>query len=89
MERWTYLVIAGPDEEPAQLRVLLRTGEDEAGWPAVQLGLDGAEVPVDQAPRDYEAPEWQAVQLLDSHTQGGGAARLSQVKEDLRMRVST
>jgi hypothetical protein len=89
MERWTYLVIAGPDEEPAQLRVMLRDGDDEANWPAAQLGLDGSEVPVDSAPRDYEAPEWQAVQLLDSHTQGGGAARLDQVKDSLRTRVSS
>ncbi len=89
MERWTYLVIAGPDEEPAQLRIMLRAGDDESAWPAAQLGLNGTEVPVDEAPRDYEAPEWQAIQLLDSHMGGGGSSRLDQVKEGLRTRVSS
>ena len=65
MERWTFLVIAGPDDEPAQIRVLLRSGDDPAAWPAAQIGLDGTDRPVDQAAHDYEAPEWKAAQLLD------------------------
>jgi hypothetical protein len=85
MERWTFLVIAAPDGSPAQLRVLLRDGDDPAAWPAAQVGLDGSDVPVDEAAHDYEAPEWQAVQLLEAV---GGATRLDRVKESLRSRVA-
>jgi hypothetical protein len=85
MERWTFLVIAGPDEEPAQLRVLLRDGDDPSAWPAAQLDLDGTDVRVDDIAHDYEAPEWQAAQLL---AEGGGADRLEQVKEGLRAKVA-
>ena len=70
MERWTFLVIAGPDGEPAQMRVLLRTGDDPAGWPAAQVALDGSDSPLDRRRHDYEAPEWQAAQLLDEATGG-------------------
>ena len=85
MERWTFLVIAGPDGSPAQLRVLLRDGDDPTAWPAAQVALDGSDVALDEVAHDYEAPEWQAVQLLDA---AGGASRLDQVKEGLRSRVS-
>jgi len=86
MERWTFLVIAGPDEEPAQLRVRLRHGDDPTSWPTAQVAMDGTEVPADDATHDYEAPEWKAAQLLEG---GGGAARLEQVKDDLRSRVAS
>jgi hypothetical protein len=89
MERWTFLVIAGPDDEPAQMRVILRAGDDSARWPAAQLSLDGTGVALDDAAHDYEAPEWQAVQLLDAGMDGGGAPRLEQVKQDLRARATT
>ena len=85
MERWTFLVIAGPDGSPAQLRVKLRDGDDPASWPTAQLSLDGTEVAVDDVAHDYEAPEWQAAQLL---AEGGGADRLEQVKEGLRAKVA-
>jgi len=85
MERWTFLVIAGPDGSPTQLRVLLRDGDDPARWPAAQVGLDGSDLPVDDVAHDYEAPEWQAAQLLES---AGGAARLDRVKDGLRSRVA-
>jgi hypothetical protein len=88
MERWTFLVIAGPDGEPAQLRVLLRHGEDPTIWPAAQLGMGGAEVPVDQQNHDFEAPEWKAAQLLDAGTGQAGAARLEQIKRQLRSQVA-
>ncbi len=88
MERWTFLVIAGPDDEPAQIRVLLRNGDDPAGWPGAQVALDGSDVPLDDAVHDFEAPEWRAAQLLDGATGGGGAARLEQVKDGLRSRVA-
>ncbi|HEY5153358.1 MAG TPA: hypothetical protein VIJ47_01400 [Acidimicrobiales bacterium] len=87
MERWTFLMIAGPDGATAQIRVFLRAGDDPAAWPAAQLGLDGTEVAVDDVAHDYEAPEWKATQELDAGMGGGGAARLEQVKAGLRSRV--
>jgi hypothetical protein len=89
MERWTFLVIAGPDEEPAQIRVLFRDGEDPSGWPGAQVALDGSEVPLDDVAHDYEAPEWQAAQLLDPSSGGAGAARVEQIKDGLRARVAS
>jgi len=87
MERWTFLMIAGPDGTTAQIRVFLRAGDDPAAWPSAQLTLDGAEVAVDDVAHDYEAPEWKATQELDAAMGGGGAARLEQVKAGLRSRV--
>jgi hypothetical protein len=87
MERWTYLMIAGPDGATTQIRVILRAGDDPAAWPALQIGLDGAEVPLDEVAHDYEAPEWKAIQVLDEGMGGGGATRLDQLKEALRSRV--
>ncbi len=87
MERWTFLMIAGPDGNATQIRVFLRAGDDPAAWPAAQLALDGSDVPVDDVAHDYEAPEWKATQELDAGMGGGGAARLEQVKESLRARI--
>ena len=64
MERWWFHMIAGPDGGEAAVRMVLRTGDDEAAFPTLQVGLDGTEVPVDDAPVDYEAPEWKAKQLF-------------------------
>jgi hypothetical protein len=86
MERWTFLVIAAPDGEPAQIRVRLRAGDDAAGWPTAQVALDGTEVPPDDAAHDYEAPEWKAAELLSG---GGGAPRLEQLKDGLRSSVAS
>jgi hypothetical protein len=88
MERWTYLVIAGPQGEAAQLRIMLRVGDEPTAWPAAQIGVDGADQPVDRATHDYEAPEWKAVQLLDEGMGAGGAARLDQVKGRLRSQAA-
>ncbi len=88
MERWTFLVIAGPDGAATQIRVLLRAGDDPGGWPAAQIGLDGSDQPVDEVAHDYEAPEWKAVQLLDGTMGTGGAARLDQVKSRLRSQAA-
>ena len=82
MERWTFLVI--PDEGGAakQIRMTLRTGDDASSWPTLQVGLDGVEVPVDDAEKDFEAPEWRAVQLF---TGGGGTeSGWESLKERLR-----
>ncbi len=87
MERWTFLMIAGPDGAATQLRVFLRAGDDPAAWPGAQLALDGTDMPVDDVAHDYEAPEWRAAQELDIGMGGGGPARLEQVKAGLRARV--
>jgi len=88
MERWTYLVIAGPEGEPAQLRVVLRHGEDPDAWPVAQITMDGAVVAADRQPHDFEAPEWKAAQLLDAGTGQAGAARLDHLKRQLRSQVA-
>jgi hypothetical protein len=85
MERWTFLIIAGPDGSALQIRVLLRAGDDPAAWPTAQLALDGTEVPVCEAAHDFEAPEWKAAQLLDGATSGGGQDQIDRVKDRLRV----
>jgi len=71
MERWWFRMIAGPDGKEAEIRVILRTGDDESSYPAVQVRLDGTEVAVDDAAVDYEAPEWKAKQLFAAGGGGG------------------
>jgi hypothetical protein len=71
MERWTFLILADDDGGAKQIRMFLRAGEDESAWPALQVGTDGVEVPLDTAQKDYEAPEWKALELF---TAGGGTA---------------
>ena len=36
MERWTFLIIADTGGAPIQIRILLRTGDDEIAWPRAQ-----------------------------------------------------
>lgn len=67
MERWTFLILADPAGQPSQIRVFLRAGDDESRWPVTQITVDGTEVPVDQTPKDYEAPEWKALEILRAH----------------------
>ena len=82
MERWTFNMIAGDDGKEKQVRMILRAGDDPAAYPTLQVGLDGAEVPLDGAAVDYEAPEWKAVQLFVA----GGATqeRWDDLKDQLR-----
>lgn len=87
MERWTFLMIAGPDGSTHQIRILLRAGDDPTAWPALQIAMDGTEVPLDEVAHDYEAPEWKATQELDAGMGAGAAARIVQVKETLRDRA--
>ncbi len=82
MERWTFLILADPAGEPIQIRVFLRAGEDEARWPVAQIRVDGSEVPVDAATKDYEAPEWKALEIFRAH--GGTEERWSALKNRLR-----
>lgn len=83
MDRWWFHMIAGPDGSEAQVRVVLRRGDDESAFPALQVGLDGEEVPVDDSPVDYEAPEWKVAQLLEAGG-GGGQATIDALKERLQ-----
>lgn len=86
MERWTFHMIAGPDGSEAQVRMILRAGDDPAAYPTLQVSLDGLEVPVDDAAVDYEAPEWKAVQLF---TAGGGTqGQWDHLKDQLRSAVA-
>lgn len=85
MERWTFHMIAGPDGSEAQVRMILRAGEDPTRYPILQVGLDGAEVPVDDADVDYEAPEWKAVQLFTAA--GGRQDQWDDWKDQLRSAV--
>jgi hypothetical protein len=88
MERWTYLIIAGADGAPTQVRATLRAGADPTGWPTRQIRVDGTTVRVDAAVHDYEAPEWKVAQILDAGMGGGGAARLDALKHELRVGAS-
>jgi hypothetical protein len=69
MERWTFLILADGGGTPTQIRMFLRAGDDPSGWPGLQVALDGSEVPLDDAEKDYEAPEWKARELFV----GGGS----------------
>lgn len=86
MERWTFNMIAGPDGSEHQVRIILRAGDDPAGHPALQIGLDGTEVPVDDAAVDYEAPEWKALQLFMA--KGGTQEQWDDLKDELRSAVN-
>ena len=82
MERWTFNMIAGEDGKEKQVRMILRAGDDPEKYPMLQVGLDGIEVPLDQAEVDYEAPEWKATQLFSA---GGGNQDLwESLKDRLR-----
>lgn len=83
MERWWFHMVAGPDGKEAQVRLILRTGDDESSFPTLQVDLDGTEVPVDDAPVDYEAPEWKAKQLFAAGG-GGGDDAWEALKDRLR-----
>jgi len=82
MERWTFNMIAGDDGKEKQIRMILRSGDDATAYPTLQVGVDGVEVPVDDAAVDYEAPEWKALRIFSA---GGGSADLwDDLKDKLR-----
>lgn len=85
MERWTFLVIADAAGTADQIRMVLRAGDDPSSHPVCQVRLDGTEVPVDDAPKDFEAPEWRALELFRGG--GGSEARWEELKDDLRSRT--
>jgi hypothetical protein len=82
MERWTFLILADDGGEPSQIRMFLRAGDDADAWPSLQVALDGSEVPLDQVQKDYEAPEWKALEIFLA----GGASeeRWEALKDRLR-----
>jgi hypothetical protein len=82
MERWTFLILADSAGEPDQIRILLRAGDDEGAWPVAQVTVDGREVPVDEAEKDYEAPEWKALEIFRAN--GGTEERWQGLKNRLR-----
>lgn len=87
MERWTFLVIADEAGKAQQIRMILRAGEDASAYPVIQVSLDGTKVPVDDVEKDFEAPEWKAIQIF---TGGGGSeVHWEELKDELRGRVST
>lgn len=87
MERWTFLILAdAPGGTPDGIRMILRAGEDETRWPRLQVLLDGTEVPVDDRPHDYEAPEWKAQQLASAG--GMPDRRWEALKDVLRDRAA-
>ncbi len=86
MERWTFLIIADDSGQAAQIRMFLRVGDDPANWPALQVAVDGTEVPLDDAEKDYEAPEWKAVELFTAA--GASTGRWEDLKDQLRARVA-
>ena len=75
-------MIAGPDGREHQMRLILRAGDDPAAYPQLQVGVDGVEVPVDDAEVDYEAPEWKATQLFIAG--GGSQDAWDELKDRLR-----
>jgi hypothetical protein len=83
MERWWFHMIAGADGTEQQVRIVLRSGDDEAAFPTAQVMVDGTEVAPDDSPVDYEAPEWKAKQIV-----ADGEQVVEAVKERLRSEAS-
>lgn len=82
MERWTFLILADEAGDPAQIRMFLRAGDDPSSWPAIQVTVNGFEVELDDVQKDYEAPEWKALEIFTES--GGTEARWEALKERLR-----
>jgi hypothetical protein len=85
MERWTFLILSAEDGSPEQIRMIMKSGDDPAGWPRAQVAVDGTEVEVDEVEKDYEAPEWKAIEIFE--TGGGDRTRWEELKHSLRAEV--
>lgn len=85
MERWTFLVIADEAGKAKQIRMVFREGADPSTHPVLQVALNGTKVPVDDVEKDFEAPEWKAIELF----KGGGGTELQweELKDELRQQV--
>jgi hypothetical protein len=83
-ERWTYTVISDePGGTAIELRVSLEN-RDIDKKATIQVAVSGDQVDVDDKPRDYEAPEWKATQILDEGGVADTATYLEALKEHLR-----
>jgi hypothetical protein len=83
-ERWTYTVLADqPGGTPIELRISLED-RDADKRATIQVGVAGAQVDVDDKPRDYEAPEWKAKEILAEGGVVDTETYLDALKEHLR-----
>jgi hypothetical protein len=83
-ERWTFTVIADePGGTPIELRVALED-RDADRRATIQVAVTGAQVDVDEKPRDYEAPEWKAKQILVNGGVANADVYLEALKDHLR-----
>lgn len=65
--------------------MILRAGDEPSAYPVLQVALDGTQVPVDDVEKDFEAPEWKAIEIF---TGGGGSeVRWEELKDELRGKV--
>ena len=87
-ERWTYTVISDePGGTPLELRVCLED-RDADKRATIQVLVSGEQVDVDDKPRDYEAPEWKAKQLLTEGQVDDVDGYVDALKEHLRAAIS-
>jgi len=88
-ERWTYTVIADePGGTPIELRVSLED-RDADRRATIQVTVSGAQVDVDDKPRDYEAPEWKAKEILGAGGVEQTDVYLNALKDHLRAALSS
>lgn len=88
-ERWTYTVIVDePGGTPVELRVSCEDRDADLRA-TIQVTVTGAQVDVDDKPRDYEAPEWKAKQILTDGGVDGVDTYLDAMKEHLREALKT
>lgn len=85
-ERWNYLMIAGDGGAESQVRMKVEDLGSGASA-TVQMGIDGVEVPLDESPVDYEAPEWKAKKIMAAS--GIDEARFEGLKRDVRSRLGS
>lgn len=85
-DRWSFLMIAGADGAEAQVRVRVEDVGSGASATA-QFEVGGAEVDLDEAPVDYEAPEWKAKKIMSAA--GVDDARFEALKRDVRGRLGS
>jgi hypothetical protein len=83
-ERWTFTVLADePGGTPIELRIALED-RDADKRATIQIGVSGAQVDVDDKPRDYEAPEWKAKEILTDSGVPDIDTYLAALKDHLR-----
>lgn len=83
-ERWNFLMIAGEDGVEAQVRFKVEDLSSGASV-VVQFDADGTEVALDEAPVDYEAPEWKAKKVMAE--KGVDQSRFEALKREVKGRL--